>query len=112
VSPDPAHLAARRRRERGRPVGRTAVVTVLVLAVAVGLAVYGGSGVLRVRAMQAEIQALEREVSTLRARTEKLTATVDKLRNDPAYIEKLAREDLGYVREGETVLKFPATKPR
>ena len=26
---------------------------------------------------------------------------------DPAYIEKLAREDLGYVREGETVLKFP-----
>ena len=41
-----------------------------------------------------------------------LTATIDKLRNDPAYIEKLAREDLGYVREGETVLKFPANKPR
>jgi cell division protein FtsB len=44
---------------------------------------------------------------TLRARTEALTRTVDRLRTDPAYIEKLAREDLGYVREGETVLKFP-----
>ena len=40
-----------------------------------------------------------------------LTANIDKLRNDPAYIEKLAREELGYVREGETVLKFPA-KPK
>jgi cell division protein FtsB len=32
---------------------------------------------------------------------------VDRLRTDPAYIEKLAREELGYVRPGETVLKFP-----
>ena len=84
----------------------------LVLVVAGGLAVYGGSGVIRVRAMQQEIRNLERELSALRTQTEKLTVTIDKLRHDPAYIEKLAREDLGYVREGETVLKFPATKPQ
>jgi cell division protein FtsB len=83
-----------------------------VMLVVASLAVYGGSGVLRVRALQAEIQQQERELATLRAQTEKLTATIDKLRHDPAYIEKLAREDLGYVKEGETVLKFPATKPR
>jgi cell division protein FtsB len=100
------------RRQRGSSGRRTAALTALVVAVAAGLAVYGGNGALRVRAMQAEIQALEREVSTLRARTATLTATVDKLRNDPSYIEKLAREDLGYVREGETVLKFPATKAK
>ena len=84
----------------------------VVLVVAGGLAAYGGSGILRVRAMQQEIKQLERELATLRTQTERLTVTIDKLRNDPAYIEKLAREDLGYVREGETVLKFPATKPR
>jgi cell division protein FtsB len=83
-----------------------------VLVVAAGLAVYGGSGALRVRAMQQEVHQLELELATLRTQTEKLTATIDKLRHDPAYIEKLAREDLGYVREGETVLKFPATKPK
>ena len=33
------------------------------------------------------------------------------LRNDPAYVEKLAREELGMVREGETVLKFPSQPP-
>ena len=94
-----------------RPLNRSLIAAGVMLVVA-SLAVYGGSGVLRVRALQQEIQQQERELATLRAQTEKLTATIDKLRHDPAYIEKLAREDLGYVREGETVLKFPATKPR
>jgi len=93
-------------------VSRRLVAGALALIVAVGLAVFAGSGVLRVRAMHGEIRQLETELATLRAQTEKLTATIDKLRHDPAYIEKLAREDLGYVREGETVLKFPAAKPR
>ena len=98
------------RGDGGRPAARTAIA-VIALVVGGGLAIYGGSGVIRVRAMQQEIRQLERENQTLRAQTEKLTATIDKLRNDPAYIEKLAREELGYVREGETVLKFPA-KPK
>jgi cell division protein FtsB len=85
------------------------LVAALVLVAGAALAVYGGAGVMRVRTLQEEIRARERELGTLRAQTEKLTATIDKLRNDPAYIEKLAREDLGYVREGETVLKFPKT---
>jgi cell division protein FtsB len=93
-------------------VSRRLAAAAVVLVVAAGLAVYGGSGILRVRAMQEEIHQLERELVTLRTQTEKLTATIDKLRHDPAYIEKLAREDFGYVREGETVLKFPATKPK
>ncbi len=77
-----------------------------VLALA-GLAV-GGNGVMRVWAMQREIQALERDIVRLRVQTETLARTVDRLRNDPLYIEQLAREDLGYVRDGETVLRFPS----
>jgi cell division protein FtsB len=92
-------------------VNRRLVAAAGLLVVA-SLAVYGGSGVLRVRAMQQEIQHLEQELGSLRAQTEKLTATIDKLRHDPAYLEKLAREDLGYVKEGETVLKFPTSKPK
>jgi cell division protein FtsB len=113
VTPSLDHFTARLGRgESGRPAARTALGAALVLVVAAGLAVYGGSGVMRVRAMQEEIRQLEREVGTLRTQTEKLTVTIDRLRNDPAYIEKLAREDLGYVREGDTVLKFPATRPK
>ncbi len=89
---------------RARALG----VAVIVL-VAVGLGAYGARAVARVSEMRREMASLERDLVTLRARTEALTRTVERLRNDPAYIEKLAREDLGYVREGETVLKFPKT---
>jgi cell division protein FtsB len=77
------------------------------LLLLVVLSVFGVSGMLRIRAIQGEIAAAEHEIAALRAQAEKLTATVDLLRNDPAYIEKLAREEHGLVREGETVLKFP-----
>ena len=79
------------------------------LFVVVGaLSLYGVSAVIRVSQLQRDMETLERDLVTLRARAETLTKTVDRLRSDPAYIEKLAREDLGYVREGETVLKFPS----
>lgn len=81
------------------------------VAFAVILVVYGLSGMLRVRAVQREIDAAEREIAALRAKAERLTTTIDRLRNDPEYIEKLGREEHGLVREGETVLKFPP-KPK
>jgi cell division protein FtsB len=78
-----------------------------LLVVVGALSMYGVSAVFRVSHMKREMESLERDLVTLRARTDELTKTVERLRNDPAYIEKLAREDLGYVREGETILKFP-----
>jgi cell division protein FtsB len=78
-----------------------------LLVVVGALTMYGVSAVLRVSDMKREMETLERDLVTLRTRTDELTQTVDRLRSDPAYIEKLAREDLGYVREGETILKFP-----
>ena len=90
------------------PLPRRVVVLVAGALVVIGLAV-GGSGVMRVMAMQRELALLESDLARLRAQTQTLMQKVEKLRNDPHYIEKLAREDLGYVREGETVLKFPST---
>ncbi|HXH84548.1 MAG TPA: septum formation initiator family protein [Candidatus Tectomicrobia bacterium] len=74
----------------------------------VGLGVYGAHQVARVGEMRREIEATERDIATLRQRTEELGRTVERLRSDPAYVEKLAREELGYVRPGETILKFPS----
>jgi cell division protein FtsB len=82
----------------------SAALTVLTL----GLAVYGGNQVLRVTHLRQELETVERDIVSLRARAEELSRTVERLRNDPAYIEKLAREEFGYVRPDETVLKFPS----
>ena len=84
--------------------GAGALLIVLLVA-------WGVSGALRIRVVQHEIEATEHDIATLRARAALLTQTIDRLRNDPAYIEKLAREEHGLVREGETVLKFPS-KPK
>ena len=79
-----------------------------LLVVVGALTMYGVSAVVRVSHMKREMESLERDLVTLRARTDELTKTVDRLRTDPAYIEKLAREELGYVREGETEDTFVA----
>jgi cell division protein FtsB len=82
--------------------------TIAMVALAVGLAVFGVKESVRAWQMRRDMHAVEREVQTLRAKQEQLTRTVDRLRNDPLYIEKLAREEMGMVREGDTVLKFPS----
>lgn len=85
-----------------------AALAVLML----GLGVYGGNQVLRVTHLRREMDVVERDLVTLRARAAELARTVEQLRNDPASIEKLAREEYGYVRPGETVLKFPPSGAR
>ena len=69
------------------------------------------SGALRVREMRREVEATERDIATLRARTDRLIETIERLKHDPDYIEKLAREERGLVREGEVILKFPSPEP-
>jgi cell division protein FtsB len=94
---------------------RSLPATLLVGVVAVllaGTVAVGANGVLRVWEMERELDMLERDLVALRAETERLTATVDRLRNDPTYVEQLARETLGLVRPGDTVLKFPSQPAR
>jgi cell division protein FtsB len=81
---------------------------VAMVALAVVLAVFGVKESVRAWQMRRDMQAVERDLTTLRAQQAELARTVDRLRNDPLYIEKLAREEMGMVREGETVLKFPS----
>jgi cell division protein FtsB len=85
------------------------VLAGVIGVVGLGLVLYAGNGLLRVWRMQQQVEALEREIASLRGRTHDLAQAVDRLRNDPATIEKIAREERGFVREGERVLKFPST---
>ncbi|HXL46311.1 MAG TPA: septum formation initiator family protein [Candidatus Binatia bacterium] len=99
-------MRARRVEDQGLSPQRLGTIAMVVLAV--GLAVFGVKESVRAWQMRRDMQAVERELGALRAKQAELTRTVDRLRNDPLYIEKLAREEMGMVREGETVLKFPS----
>ena len=76
---------------------------------ALAIVVYGSTGLLRVWQMKQEVEALEREIVTLRGEAHDLERAADQLRNDPGAVEKIAREEYGFVRAGDKVLKFPPT---
>ena len=52
------------------------------------------------RLLETRIEATRGEIARLRSRTERL-------RNDPGTLERLAREDLGMVRQGDVVIQLP-----
>ena len=78
-----------------------------VLALLLGAAVFGDNGVLHLRRLRAEIESLHRDVQALEAENERLTRAITELRSDPSALERIAREELGLVRPGERVLRFP-----
>lgn len=78
------------------------------LVLATGVATYATNGYVRVREMRLEIEDLERDIVTMRAKAAQLAQTIERLRNDPDYLEKVAREEQGMARPGETILKFPS----
>lgn len=85
-----------------RLVGGTLAVLFLT-----GVGVYGWRGVVRLQQMRGQLEALERDNASLRQQAARLTQAIERLRNDPAYLEQIAREEQGMVRPGDTILKFP-----
>lgn len=55
---------------------------------------------------------LEKRIAELRKENEELQKRLERLQNDMVYIEKLAREDLGIVGEGEIIYEFVPSEER
>jgi len=53
-----------------------------------------------------EKKALQREIEALRRENAELEARILRLKNDLDYIEKLAREEYGMVKKGETLYRI------
>ena len=85
---------------------------VLVVFVAVLLIhdVFGTHGYMAMRRKQQEIQKVTTELDRLNKENAALEQDVKNLKTDPQTIEKIAREELGQSRPGETIIKLP-TQP-
>jgi len=88
-------------------VSPRALGTTALAVAALAIVGYGGQSLSRVWHMKHDVESLEREIAELRAATIALKADVASLRSDPEAIEKIAREQLGFVKDGERVLKLP-----
>jgi cell division protein FtsB len=81
------------------------------IALVVG-SLFGDGGVLQVIAQRERSAALQRQNESLRLENSRLAAEIAALRRDPRAVERIAREELGLARPGETVFVIrsePAT---
>ncbi len=95
-----------------RPFAHTAAWLVpfalLVLAiVAVPLRILDDQGLPRYRVLDTELRELTAENERLDREVRALQREVDQLGNDPAAIERVARDELGMIRSDEIVFQFP-----
>jgi cell division protein FtsB len=89
---------------------RLVLVAILLLLLAAA-SLMGERSLLRLHQMLRTRAALTHEVERLAGTNAALAEEVRAMRNDPARIEAIAREELGLVKPGETVYEFRATVP-
>ncbi len=77
-----------------------AVFTVPVLVLA-------PDGLPRLRSLHRELDEVNADNQELRRDVARLRAQVRRLREDPAAVERIARDELGMVRKSEVVFQFP-----
>ena len=66
---------------------------------------YGSEGWVAYRMLRRQEEDLDRKIADLRRDNREKTREVRRLREDPAAIEDVARDDLGMIKPGEIVIK-------
>jgi cell division protein FtsB len=79
----------------------------LLLLVMVVHDVFGTHGFLAMRHTQSEIKKVKADIEALSKENAALAQEVKDLNSDPKLIEKIARDDLGLARPGETIIRIP-----
>ena len=101
----PRHIVLAALLERWLPVG------VLVLAViGAPVLILSPQGLPRLRGLEKELADVEDENASMRREIEELRGKVARLRDDPAAVERIARDDLGLLRQTEVVFQFPTRR--
>jgi cell division protein FtsB len=74
--------------------------------VAVPVLVLQPQGLPRLRSLQRELDEVETQNADLKREVSRLRVEVKELRDDPAAVERIARDELGMVRRSEVVFQF------
>ena len=82
--------------------------TLLLYVLVVFSTVSGDRGVLHLQSLSAEQEGLEAEVFILLRENEALRECIARLKTDDNFLERIVREEIGFVRPGEIVYRFQA----
>jgi len=73
----------------------------------VAISLFGDQGLFAYRSLTYQESQLRSNVQVLEVREQELIREIRALRSDPAAIERLARQKLGLIKPGETVIQLP-----
>jgi len=79
------------------------IIAIVMLLLMLSLVIHFVNQVLQSAHLTVQREELEAEVAQLEAETQHLLGAVEYVESD-LYVERVAREELGYAREGETVV--------
>lgn len=91
--------------ERVLPLG-----VLIVALVGAPVMIFSREGLPRLRGLEKELSDVEQENADLRRDIDGLRGRVARLRDDPAAVERIARDDLGLLRQSEVVFQFPVRR--
>jgi cell division protein FtsB len=88
------------------------LTAVLLLVLTGAWTVFGPYGALRYYRVSKELRLVEERNEQLRTANQTLRTEITKLTKDPAYLEKVAREEFGLIKKNEVVYEFPERKKK
>jgi cell division protein FtsB len=90
---------------------RVLPLAILVMAViGAPVMIFSPEGLPRLRGLERELTQVEEETAELGREIEALRGRVQRLRDDPTAVERIARDNLGMLRQTEVVFQFPASR--
>jgi len=87
-------------------------IVILVLFSLLLFIMFSDSGLADLFKLKSEKDRLLQENARLKRENLIMYRTIDRLKNDPEYIESIARKELGMIQEGEVILKKPSGNER
>jgi cell division protein FtsB len=82
------------------------LVVLGVAVVSVPVMIFSPDGLARLRALEEEKRRADQDISRLSAQIQEYRVQVRRIKEDPAFVERAARDELGLVRQTEVVFQF------
>lgn len=83
-----------------------AVATGLVMVGVLVVSIFGDKGFADLNQLKGELEEMNHQNAQLEQENLALYRHIDRLRNDPAFIENVARQELGMIGKDEVIIKF------
>lgn len=87
-----------------------AIAFICTLITLVILTIFGQRGFVHMIKLKEELREIENKNAQLKGENESLKKEIDLLKNDLKYLEEIARNELGLIKDDETVYRLGKSK--